>query len=493
VLVASVSADALAAKFEATRIGPDGSIVLVHLPTHRAIARQPNYAATFGMELKDISPGGKIFQVNEEIFEAQSSIDGEVRIFVARKLQNLPLGITVGVSKASIRKELAQDLIGTLAVSLCFTGILWFGAVIIRQTHGSQMQAREALQGSEAKFRQFFDTTQEGIVLVGSNDRFIVFNRAFQLMSGYDTEELRASFVPALLSAYSRGMGTAFAGDAVMARAYNDEYEGKLTRKDGSECDVSVRTWLATDDATGPPGKMWIVFRDISERERTAGRLQASVAEKEVLLKEIYHRVKNNLQVVASLLAMQGRLAGVESRQVLQESANRVQAMAMVHEQLYRSGNLSSISSSEYLGQLIDHLRKSHHPASQRVPICCEVEDVALDIKTAIPLGLIINELISNAFKHAYAEGERGEIRVKLKCLEGGELELTVADDGRGLPAGFCVEKATSLGMQLVATLVAQLGGKLHRESGAGTKFRMAFRGASVNVARQRQLETADL
>ena len=149
--------------------------------------------------------------------------------------------------------------------------------------------------------------------------------------------------------------------------------------------------------------------------------------------------------------------------------------MALVHEQLYRSADLSSIAFADYLAQLIDHLTQAHRPASLRLPIRCEVGGVALGIETAIPLGLIVNELVSNAFKHAYAEGASGEIRVTLNRLEGNQLQLTVADGGRGLPAGFEAEQAGSLGMQLVVTLTKQLGGTLRCASAQGARFDIRF------------------
>jgi two-component sensor histidine kinase len=204
-------------------------------------------------------------------------------------------------------------------------------------------------------------------------------------------------------------------------------------------------------------------------------QLQASLRQKDVLLKEVHHRVKNNLQVVASLLSMQGRAAGAESRELLQESVDRVKAMALVHEQLYCSEDFSSIPLGEYLARLAENLAQSHRPVSQRVPIRCEAARVAVGIEKAIPLGLIVNELVSNAFKHGYADGAGGEIQILLKRAEDGSLQLTVVDDGRGLPAGFLATDTSSLGMQLVVRLTDQLGGDLRCTSVPGARFEIRF------------------
>jgi len=182
---------------------------------------------------------------------------------------------------------------------------------------------------------------------------------------------------------------------------------------------------------------------------------------------------------VASLLNMQERgVADADMRALLAESANRVKSMALVHEQLYRSHDLSNIVLGEYLKQLAEHLEQAHRPLSARVPVRLLIEPLRLGIETAVPLGLIVNELVSNAYKHGYAaEAPRGEIVLEARALEDGRVRVAVTDDGRGLPAGFDPRAASTLGMQLVVTLAAQLGGELTLESRPGaTAFCLAFR-----------------
>ena len=216
-------------------------------------------------------------------------------------------------------------------------------------------------------------------------------------------------------------------------------------------------------------------------RERRLGeeKLRQALAEKEVLLKEVYHRVKNNLQVVSSLLSLQSRrVLDPGARQLLDDGANRVKSMALVHEQLYRAGNLSSIDLPEYLKQLTDNLGNLNRPLSLRVLLKLEVDALTVGVESAIPLGLVVNELVSNAYRHAYpADAPGGEIVVRLARSQDGQLCLAVRDDGCGLPAGFELDKVGSMGMRLVETLAQQLGGSLSWDTDdRGTRFVLRFR-----------------
>lgn len=229
----------------------------------------------------------------------------------------------------------------------------------------------------------------------------------------------------------------------------------------------------------GTPLRSLGTVQDVTDHVGAEETIRAALREKEILLKEVYHRVKNNLQVVSSLLRLQGRgISDPGTKQILQESANRVASMALVHEQLYRSGDLSNISFGKYVKQLVEHLMQAHLPLSQRVPVHIEVEELSLGIETAVPCGLIINELISNAYKHGYgADVASGEVWLRAERVEGGVVRILVADDGRGLPAAFDPRQVRSLGLQLVVTLTGQINGDLRYGSADGrTWFEVTFR-----------------
>jgi two-component sensor histidine kinase len=199
-------------------------------------------------------------------------------------------------------------------------------------------------------------------------------------------------------------------------------------------------------------------------------------AEKELLLKEIHHRVKNNLQVVSSLLDLQSRdIDDEKTLSTFMEGQNRVKAMALIHQKLYQNENLAAIDFSDYAKQLIKELAILY-PSAKGVSTNVQAKDnTQFDIDTAIPLGLILNELISNAYKYAFEGKESGELNVSLKALEGGKHLLTVEDSGVGLPEGFEFSKAKSLGLRLVRRLAKQLYGEVEYTHNQGVRFAITF------------------
>jgi PAS domain S-box-containing protein len=236
------------------------------------------------------------------------------------------------------------------------------------------------------------------------------------------------------------------------------------------------------------------IISDITERKQAENRLKASLLEKEVLLKEIHHRVKNNLQVISGLLTLQGEQIKDERLQrLIKESQGRIWTMALIHQTLYQSGNLADIDMADYIRALSGNLLSSHAQVAMPPTVSFDLLPVRLVIDKAIPLALIINELLTNAMKHAFPDGRPGEIRISLQertgtarvSPNGGRAptdhgcapayELTVADNGAGLPAGFDLKNQKSLGLQLVAMLAKQLGGQLAIESNGGTSAHIKF------------------
>jgi len=215
--------------------------------------------------------------------------------------------------------------------------------------------------------------------------------------------------------------------------------------------------------------------RRIEERTRAEEQVRASLAEKEVLLKEIHHRVKNNLQVISSLLNLQSdTVQDEESLEVLRESQNRIRSMAFVHENLYQSEDLARIDFGRYIRNLSSYLFSSYSVNPSLIRLRLDVADVYLGVDTVIPCGLIVNELISNSLKHAFPEGREGEIHVDLR-MEDGQVVLVVGDDGVGLPEGLNLQRTETLGLQLVDTLIGQLEGSIELDNSKGTTFRIVF------------------
>ena len=236
--------------------------------------------------------------------------------------------------------------------------------------------------------------------------------------------------------------------------------EFRMRAKGGEWRWILSRGAVVAREADGQALRVAGSHTDITEAKAAEQRIAAALHEKEALLKEIYHRVKNNLQVVASLLTMQGHSVDDPAvRALFDDSAARVMAMSEVHEQLYRSHDLASIDFKRYLGQLVERLASQH--GRQGVRIESALDQVVLGIETAIPCALIVNELVSNAVKHAFPHGSAGRIQVGLQADGEDGARLWVEDDGVGLQPGFSPATSRSLGWRLVVGLVNQIGGKL--------------------------------
>jgi PAS domain S-box-containing protein len=208
----------------------------------------------------------------------------------------------------------------------------------------------------------------------------------------------------------------------------------------------------------------------------TEERIRASLAEKEVLLREIHHRVKNNLQIISSLLSFQAEVSGDEQpARGFKESQNRIQAMALVHERLYQTEDLTRIDMSDYIQDLVSNLLYAYEADLHRVKMKLDTSKLYLGIDTAIPFGLILNELTSNCLKHAFPGGRDGEIAISFHSDAEDKYTLTVSDDGIGLPKGLDIENTESLGLRLVSLLVGQLDGVLEVDNSTGTQFKITF------------------
>ncbi len=264
--------------------------------------------------------------------------------------------------------------------------------------------------------------------------------------------------------------------------AINEEF----LRKDGTRFPVEFTTTSIMEE--GNIVGAVVVFRDITERKQAEDEVKGSLREKEVLLKEIHHRVKNNLQIIHSMLSLQLPLIKDElAIDLFRESQNRVFSMALIHEKLYQSESLAKIDFAEYVRSLTDTLFLSYGVTDRTVRLRTDVEDVALDVDTVIPCALLINELVSNSLKHAFPDwwrraGRTGEVRVGLRRCGGDGLTLTVGDSGVGLPADLDIWKSETLGLQLVSVLVRQLKGSVAVNRSGGTEFVITFE-ASVTRA----------
>ncbi len=316
-----------------------------------------------------------------------------------------------------------------------------------------------------SRLTAILESADEAIVEETSDGRIETWNGGAERLYGYSFAEVRGKHTWSLLSP---------GRSAEQPQVLRHRFETQHRRKDGTWVDVSIGV-CAIRDSRGEEIGRCLTARDVTP-SKTAERLRASLKEKEVLLKEVHHRVKNNLQVISSLLNLQARhIEDSKALEMFKESQNRVRSIALFHEKLYQSKDLTHVGASGYLKNLISNLLATYGARSNAVALSVEPNDILLDVDRAIPLGLIVNELISNALKHAFVEGKRGEVKVELRSQDHRHHLLSVSDNGRGFPRELDFRKAPSLGLQLVCTLTEQLNGSIELRRDPGTTFQVAF------------------
>jgi hypothetical protein len=304
---------------------------------------------------------------------------------------------------------------------------------------------------------------------------YIVFwNGAAERILGYSREEALGQRPTELIILRD---GVAFR-ESIQSHIRNGRsWSGEVLaqRKDGTSFYSEVTVDLVHDD-TGKPVGIVCVGSDVTKRKEAESMLRQALDEKELLLREVYHRVKNNLQVVSSLLGLQSRtVTDPKMLELLRESRNRIKSVALVHEKLYQSQELAKIKLSEYVRSLTTDLVDAYG-AANNVKLHINVEkSIQLDSEKAMACGLIISELVSNALKHAFPDGPGGEIRIDLSSSGDTEISLTVQDNGIGLPTAVDIDESTSLGLKLVNALVSQLKGKLEVDGKQGTAVTITF------------------
>jgi two-component sensor histidine kinase len=237
------------------------------------------------------------------------------------------------------------------------------------------------------------------------------------------------------------------------------------------------KLFLLIDDLAG----QILMSKELAEKEEkrriAEENLKRSLAEKDILLREVHHRVKNNMQIISSILKMQQRQVNDPTlKTVLEESQSRIRSMALIHENLYQNENLANITFANYIKSLASNLARTFANSQSNITIEYNIEDIYLPIDTGIPCGLIINELLSNAFKYAFADRTKGVINISLQQVTEQDFTLTVSDNGKGLPAELNLEESGTLGMKIVKRLVQQIDGTFEYKYSNGATFIINFK-----------------
>jgi PAS domain S-box-containing protein len=351
------------------------------------------------------------------------------------------------------------------------------------------------------QFRMAIEAAPTGMLMMNDAGVIVLVNAQVEKLFGYPRAELLGQRIELLIPERYRARHPQFREDFFVdpkARAMGGGRELHGLRKDGSEIPVEI----GLNPLQTPEGHFVLSsVVDITERKRAdrerenlleqlralnadlerrvserTSQLSATLREREVLLQEIHHRVKNNLQVISSLMNMQVRqLHDTSSRDALEECQTRVQAIALIHEKLYQSRDYSRVPFSEYVKSLASSIFAATGISPSAVNLRLEMQEVSLGVDKAIPCGLILNELITNALKHAFPAPRLGTVSVELSRDGDGRVTISVSDNGTGMPENFDLNHSPSLGLSLVHTLVEQLEGHIDIVRDSGTTFRVAF------------------
>lgn len=350
------------------------------------------------------------------------------------------------------------------------------GAMGVSRDITDSKKAEEELRLSEERHRAIYDQAYIGIARIAKMGRFLLVNQRLSDMMGYSAEQFyKKTFYELVLP--SEVEESLRSWDELLSGAVSNFIkEQTYVRSDGRLISANVTVSLVRD-ANGNPNYFVAVFEDVTERKENDRKLQESLKEKEVLLKEVHHRVKNNMQVISSILNLQSSYIDDEKAlNVLRESQDRIKSMSFVHESLYQSDTLSEVNFAEYIRNIATNLYHSYGRPQGGIDLTFDLEPVYINLDTSIPCGLVINELVSNALKYAFVGRERGRIGIHLSRQSDKLLTLAVEDNGVGLPEDFDVDTAESLGLQLVTALAMQVSGNLKVERENGTRFTLNFK-----------------
>jgi PAS domain S-box-containing protein len=352
---------------------------------------------------------------------------------------------------------------------------------------------RERADEARQRMAALVESADDAIIIKDLDGVIRSWNAGAQRLLNYRAEEIVGQPITQLLPDDRKDEETLFLTKIRKGEPVS-HFETVRRRKNGSLVDVSLTISPIRDRAGAIVGASKIM-RDITERNQYVAQLRnlndelerrilarnAELRERDALLQEIHHRVKNNLQVISSLINMQVRtLHDGSTRAALQQCRSRVETMAQIHEMLYQSKDYSSVPFEKYAKELATRVLSASGLSPDEVTIHYEMQDISLAVDRAIPCALILNELISNALKHAFPKGA-GAIRIELRRLAENRILLCVSDDGVGISPGFDPARSSSLGMQLVVTLAEQLDGRLEIDRPPGAAFRITFPSGAIN------------
>jgi len=340
----------------------------------------------------------------------------------------------------------------------------------------SKKEEERRWREEEEKYRFLLENISEGIIAGESRGRVIFWNRGAEAIFGYSSDEAVGKPLTFVMPeefrrGYQRRINRVISTENL--RIIGRRFEVFGLKKDGSKfpLELSISRWRMRKDVF-----FSCVACDITKRKEADKKVKASLKEKDLLLKEVHHRVKNNLAVIYSLLNLQSKyIKDKQALRMIKESKDRIRSIALIHDDLHLLKGRERIDFANYIRNLVARLFHSYGVDTNLIRYKLDVDDIFMDIKTAVPCGLIISELVSNSFKYAFKERKEGEIRVDFHRDKHNKFALVVSDSGVGFPEDLDFRSTESLGLQIVTDLVEQLKGTIELDRRGGTKFKISF------------------
>jgi PAS domain S-box-containing protein len=345
----------------------------------------------------------------------------------------------------------------------------------LEDTKKGQNKIIEGMQEFFERYEALFERSIYCIYLHDLNGRFLDANKAALNLLGYSKEDLPSLDLSSILTKDQLQKAFERIESDEKSGSQKEPVEYRLRRKDGSHVWVMVEGTVIYREEK--PYAIQGIALDITKRKKDEEKIKSSLREKEVLLKEVHHRVKNNMQIISSLLSLQS--AQTKDKQALltlKECQNRIKSIALIHGRLYQSGDFAKVDFTEYVQSITNHLYRSYGINSNSIKLDIKIKDIYLDLNTAIPCALIINELLTNSLKHGFPDGRKGKINIVIHPLNKGKYEIIISDNGIGLPEEIDIKETESLGLHLVNILAKdQLDGDIKLDRTKGTHFCIQF------------------
>jgi len=322
-------------------------------------------------------------------------------------------------------------------------------------------------------FEQLFEKSPDAIVILDNENNIIKSNNGFENLFGYENHEITGKNIFGLIQPEHL-----FSEISIIKNTIDNGHFVKLETERSKRNGINIEVSLIGHkiDNGDNNASSYHIYRDITERKQNDESIKNALLEKEMLLKEIHHRVKNNLQIVSSLLYLQTKsLKDKNIINIFLESQNRVKSIALIHEKLYQSTNLSRIDFERYLRVFIPHLFQTFGKTDGNVSYKIKASNIFLSTDTAIPCGLIVNEIVTNSLKYAFSNETNGEISIELIYHNNNNVTMIIKDDGSGIPENISFSNAKTLGLQIISILVKQLSGTVEINNQKGTTYKITF------------------